>query len=202
MGGLAAILRRAPREDVTPLPPKDRLEFEQTVDGIFRGALGAFGDPSLVEALKAAGLDLTRKLAPAYRPEDVYLWMRVAARHAFPALSEEEGCRRVGQLSVERGMRSTLHGRAVLHFLKLVGVRRSLLVLQSAFRHGNNYIEAKATDVGERAMEVHLGPLVGPVTYFEGVLEAGPKQMGAREVQVTRLRTEGEFVTFRVEWTE
>lgn len=172
------------------------------MDGIFRGALGAFEDPSLVEVLKAAGLDLTRKLAPAYRPEDVYLWMRVAARHKFPDLDEDEGCRRVGQLSVERGMRSTLHGRAVLHFLKLIGVRRALLGLERAYRHGNNYMEARVTEVGPRTMEVELGPLMGPVTYFEGVLEAGPKQMGAREVRVTRLRSEGEFATFRVEWTE
>ena len=43
---------------------------------------------------------------------------------------------------------------------------------------------------------------MGPPGYFEGVLEMGPRLVGAQEVTVTRVRTEGERVAWRVDWRE
>jgi uncharacterized protein (TIGR02265 family) len=180
----------------------ERVEFEQSADGLFRGALQAHQDAHLVEKLRAAGLDLNRKLAPAYPAEDFYRWVRIAACHLFPGMDEEKACREVGRLAVIRGLKSTMLGRAALTAMQLLGVRRSLKRIGSTFKSGNNYVEARVTELSPTSMEIQLGPLVGPAAYFEGVLDEGPRQMGALDVRVTRARTEGEHIVWRVEWAE
>ncbi len=114
---------------------KERFEYSQTIDGTFRGALGAERDQALLSTLLHAGLDLSR-LAPAYPAANFYGWMRLAARHRWPDLPEEEGCRRIGRLCVERGLASTTLGRGVLQFIRILGPRPALLRLGSFFRIG------------------------------------------------------------------
>lgn len=180
----------------------ERIEFEQAVDGLFRGALDAYSDPALVELLRQHGLDLTQKLKPAYPAPDFYRWVRLAARHRFPDVSEAEAVRQVGKLAVRRGLQSTVIGRAVLVSLKLLGIRRSLLKIGRSFRNGNNYIEATVEELAPTSLAIRLGPLVGPKEYVEGVLEEGPLVLGAKTSRVTELRTEGEHHVFQVDWTE
>lgn len=180
----------------------ERVEFEQTAEGLLKGALEALQHPPLVEKLRGAGLDLTRKLAPAFPAADFYRWVVIAARHRFPQLSEEEACREVGKLAVIRGMQATMLGGALVKALQLLGIRRSLKRIGQSFKNGNNYIEAKVAELGPTSMEIELGPLVGPPSYFEGILEEGPRLLGARSVEVSRIRTEGEHIVWRVEWTE
>ena len=141
-------------------------------------------------------------MAPAYPAAEFYGWLLITARHRYPQLSEEEACREVGRLAVVVGMGSTFLGRAALTAMKLLGVRRSLKRIGSSFKHGNNYIDAKVVELGPTSMEIQLGPLVGPASYYEGVLDEGPRQVGALTVSLSRLRTEGEHITWRVDWTE
>jgi uncharacterized protein (TIGR02265 family) len=178
-----------------------RLEYEQSADGLFRGALRAHEHPGARAALREAGLDLER-LAPAYPADQFYRWVGVATRQLFPELDERAGYKKAGMLAVERGLRSTLIGNAVLQVLKVIGVRRSLLRIGRTFRSGNNYIDAKVTEVGPTTLEIELGPLMGPTAYFEGVLEEGPRQLGAKTVRVGEAGRTGEHVTFRLDWTE
>jgi uncharacterized protein (TIGR02265 family) len=180
----------------------ERVEFEQVADGLLKGALEAHLDPQLTEKLRAAGLDLHKKLAPAYPAAEFFRWLLIVARHKYPELTDDEAAREVGKLAVTRGMQSTFLGRAVLTAMQLLGPRRSIKRIGPSFKHGNNYIEAKVTEVGPTTMEVVLGPLVGPLGYYEGVLEEGPRLTGARTVQVTRVRNEGEHQTWRIDWTE
>ena len=129
-------------------------------------------------------------MAPAYPAAEFYGWLLITARHRYPQLSEEEACREVGRLAVVVGMGSTFLGRAALTAMMLLGVRCSLKRIGSSFKHGNNYIDAKVVELGPTSMEIQLGPLVGPASYYEGVLDEGPRQVGARTVSLTRLRTD------------
>ena len=113
----------------------------------------------MVEKLRVAGLDLNRKLAPAFPAADFYRWLVLAARHKYPKLSEVEACREVGRLAVVRGMKATLLGNAALKAMQLLGVRRSLKRIGNSFKHGNNYIEAKVTELGLTSIEIQLGPV-------------------------------------------
>lgn len=181
---------------------KERVEFEQSAEGLFKGALKAHEDPALVVKLREAGLDLSKKLKPAFPAEDFYRWVKLVAAHQFPQLDEVEACREIGKAAVIRGLRSTLLGSAVLKALQLLGVRRALLKIGWTFKNGNNYIEAKVTELSPTSLDIQLGPLVGPPSYFEGILEEGPRQLGAKTVSVTQSKVEGETITFRVDWTE
>ena len=180
----------------------ERVEFEQVADGLLKGAMEALSDPPLMEKLRVAGLDLNRKLAPAFPAKDFFRWLVIAARHKYPKLSEVEACREVGRLAVNRGMKSTLLGSAALKAMQMLGVRRSLKRIGSSFKHGNNYIEARVTELGPTSMDVQLGPLMGPPSYYEGVLEEGSKLLGGKEVLVRCVRTEGEHIAWRIDWKE
>lgn len=178
-----------------------RLEFEQSVDGLFRGALQADKDAGLCALLKRSGLDL-EKLQPAYPAADFYRWVQIAAKHRFPELDGDEACAEVGRLAVQRGLNSTFIGRALLQTMKLLGVRRSLLRIGRSFKNGNNYIEANVVERGERSLEISLEPVVGPAGYFHGVIEEGTRVLGAKDVEVVRNEGPGERITFLLEWTE
>lgn len=180
----------------------DRLEFDASVDGLFRGALGANEDLALAKALRDAGLDLSRKLPPAVPAHDFYRWMKIAASHRFPRMSEAEACAAVGELAVEKGLTSTLLGRALLQAIRVLGVRRSLLRIGRALRNGNNYIVANVVELGPLSIQIELEPVVAPPSYYEGVLRAGTMVLGARDVVVTTSAPVGEKVTYVVEWKE
>lgn len=180
----------------------ERVEFEQTVDGLLKGAMEAHLDPKLVEKLRLAGLDFSKKLPPAVPAADFYRWVVIAGCHRFPELNEVEACREVGKLAVIRGMKSTMLGGALIKAMQLLGVRRSLKRIGVSFKNGNNYVEAKVAELGPTSMEIQLGPLVGPPSYYEGVLVEGPTLLGAKEVQLTQLRTEGEHIVWRLDWKE
>lgn len=180
----------------------ERVEFEQVIDGLLIGAMEALKDPPLLEKLRAAGLDLTRRLQPAYPAAQFFGWMSIAARHRYPEQSEEEALREIGRLAVRRGLEATLLGRAVLTGAKLLGVRRALKRIGSMFKNGNNYIDGKTTELGPNSLEIQLGPIVGPSGYYEGVLEEAPRILGGTDIQVTRLRNEGEHIVWRVDWKD
>jgi uncharacterized protein (TIGR02265 family) len=181
---------------------EERVEFAQVLEGLFIGAMEALDDPALVEALRAGGLDLRVKLQPAYPAATFFRFATLAARHRYPKLDEAGALRELGRLAVRRGLDSTFLGRAVLQAARLLGPRRALKRLGAVMKNGNNYIDGTVTEVGPTSLEVRLGPLVGPASYYEGVLEESPRILGAREVVVTHLRAEGEDVVWRVEWKE
>lgn len=182
--------------------PHERVEFEQTIDGLLKGALESDKDPALVEKLRAAGLDLTKKLQPAYAAADFFRWASIAAKHRYPELTEEQALCEAGRLAVRRGLESTFLGRAVLKAAQLLGVRRSLKRFGATMKNGNNYIEGEVAELSPNSLEIKLGPLVGPPSYYEGVLEESPRILGGKDIQVTRVRTEGEHIVWRVDWKD
>ena len=91
---------------------------------------------------------------------------------------------------------------AVVKALKLLGIRRSLHKIGWTFKNGNNYIGATVKELGPTALEIQLGPLVGPAGYYEGIRETGPRLLGAKTATVKEVAREGEHVTWHVAWTE
>lgn len=179
---------------------QNRLEFEQAVEGLFFGALRAHEHPGLKNRLRAAGLDLDHRLAPAYPAEDFYRWVRLSASELFPEVTEDEGCKRIGRLAVERGLESTVLGRALLVVLKMVGIRRTFERLNRSFRNGNNYIEVETIDRGPTALDLRFNTVMGTPGYFEGILEAGMDLFQVSSYRIERRPHEGEGCTFMLRW--
>ena len=181
---------------------QERFEFRQTIEGLLLGAFEARGDAELLSKLRNEGLDLTANLQPAYPAAVFFRFVGVAARHRFPDQPEVDAMREVGRLAVRRGLEATLLGRAVLQAAKLLGVRRAMKRFGTVMKNGNNYIDGKVTELSPNALELELGPLVGPRSYYEGVLEECPRMLGAHDIVVTHLRDDGEHACWRVEWKD
>ncbi len=181
---------------------QNRLEFEQSVDGLFYGAIDALSRPQLKERLRTAGLDLDGRLAPAYPAEQFYRWVKIAAAELHPELSEDEACNRIGRLAVEKGLESTVLGRALLVVLKMYGTRRSMQRITKSFRNGNNYIEVTVNELAPTRLELIFNTVMETPGYFHGVLEAGLVTLGAKEPRVERRPQDGESCTYLLEWRE
>jgi len=182
--------------------PDERFEFGPTLDGLIIGALEARSDAQLVEKLRHAGLDVLAPLQPAYPAAIFFKFVAVAAKHKFSDASEADAMREVGRLAVRRGLEATFLGRAVLQAARLLGVRRSLKRFGSVMKNGNNYIQGKVTELIPNALEMELGPLVGPRSYYEGVLEESPRILGATDIGITHVRDEGENAVCHVKWVD
>jgi uncharacterized protein (TIGR02265 family) len=176
-----------------------RLIFEHAVEGLFQRGLAGRVTPALKAQLREAGVDLERPLLPAYPWE---VWARcvgMAARALHPEEPDTVGWRLVGERMVD-GYRETLVGGAMFGMLRLLGPKRMVGRTRQNFRSGNNYTEARITEVGPGAVDLWMNE-VGPLRYFtQGAVLAGMRGAGAEDVRVEVSHFDDAGVTFRVTW--
>src|SRR5262245_40477398 len=125
-------------------PMQEKLVFDHTLEAMFQRALGALVTPALKEKLRKEGLDLDRKLLPAYPFETWARCLDITAQILHPHLPQAKSLRLLGEQLVE-GYRQTFVGSAVLGVLRVLGPRRMLRRTQQHFRSGNNYTEVRLT---------------------------------------------------------
>jgi uncharacterized protein (TIGR02265 family) len=176
-----------------------RLIFAQAVEGLFlRGLVGRL-TPALKAQLREVGVDVERPLLPAY-PWAV--WARgvgVVAAALHPGEPDEVGWRLIGERMVD-GYRETLVGGAMFGMLRVLGPRRMVGRTRQNFRSGNNYTEARITEVGPGAVDLWMNE-VGPLRFFtQGAVLAGMRGAGAPDVRVEVSHYDDAGVTFRVTW--
>lgn len=176
------------------------LVFEQTVEALLRAAEGRLGAAGK-ERLRAAGLDVERKLKPSY---PFHAWMefiRIVAEELYPGEPLEEAARKVGEAYVA-GFRQTMLGRGVLSMLRVLGPRRTVHRATQTFRAGNNYTESRLRELGPTHMELWMNE-VGPLpTFTAGIIRAGLLAAGAQEVEVKLAAHDGHAATYRIRWSE
>jgi uncharacterized protein (TIGR02265 family) len=185
-----------------PLPTAQRwVVFDHTVEGLFlrvlRGRLSATAE----SGLRRLGLDLSKKLLPAYPFQTWKQCLELAATDLYPVLSRPEAWRRLGHDVVE-GMCRTVMGRAMMGVARLLGPLRTLRRLDHTLRSAVNYAEARITERSPTCCEVWINEVLGQPTYYQGILEASLALAGAQAIQVEILAHEGGSATFRVEWEE
>src|SRR4051812_37387064 len=116
---------------------QEKLVFDQTREGLFVRGLEGRITPSLRLHLREVGVDLERKLLPAYPFETWCSCVRLAARELYAGAPEEQAYLALGERMVD-GYRSTMMGRALFSVLQLLGPQRVLSRVQQSFRSGNN----------------------------------------------------------------
>ncbi|QDE66114.1 hypothetical protein BHS09_03365 [Myxococcus xanthus] len=177
----------------------EKLVFEHTLEGLFVRGLGARVTPVLRERLREVGVDLERKLQPAYSFETWCSAVRVAARELHPDVPDDVGYALLGERMVD-GYRETVLGRAAFGVIQLLGPRRCVSRARQMFRSGNNYTETRLDDVSPSEVDLWMNE-AGAIRYFtQGALRAGLRAVGAlhAEVQVRAFTDEG--VTYRLTW--
>jgi len=178
-------------------PAAQQVVFEQTMEGLLR-AIRPRMTPACKTRLKAAGLDIDAQLLPAY-PFDV--WMKcllASAEETWPHEPRDRALFKVGEAFIE-GYRETFLGRAVLGLIRVLGPRRAIHRATRNFRSGNNYTDAKITELSESCLELWMNE-VGPYpTFTQGLVEAALRAAGVSP-KVEIKDHDGHACTYRCTW--
>ncbi len=185
----------------SPLAAQRRVVFEHTVEGLFLHALRGRLSRAAERRLREQGLDLSKKLLPAYPIEQWRRYLEIAVVDLYPFLPRPEGYRRLGHELVE-GMGRTVLGRAMVGVARLLGPRRALRRIDHTFHSADNYVASRLTELSPTCCEVWINEVMEQPGYYQGILEACLQTAGARESRVEIVSREGSGATFRVEWQE
>jgi len=176
----------------------EKLVFEQTIEALFVRAVGSRMSPALRRRLKDLGIDLEKKLRPAYTFEQWMGSLKAGAEELFPSQPLDQAMFQLGELFID-GYRETFLGRAVLGVVRVLGPKRTLKRSTQNFRSGNNYTETRLTEVDDTTSELWLNE-VGPYPSFTaGIIHAGLVACGVVPT-VTMEGHDGHACTYRVSW--
>ena len=180
--------------------PEQKMVFEQTIEGLFLRGLGDRLTPACKSRLRAHGLDLDRKLLPAYEFEKWMAYLRIAAEELYGDSSTEVAMFRLGERTVD-GFGDTLMGRAVLAMTRIIGPVRTLQRCDRNFRSGNNYTTSRLKELSAQCYELWVNE-VGPYpTFTGGIVCAALRVAGAKEPKAEVVSHDGHACTYRITWS-
>jgi uncharacterized protein (TIGR02265 family) len=174
------------------------LVYDFGVESLFRG-LGARLTPELKQQVRVIGIDLDKKLLPAYPKE---LWVRAvdAVASELSRGSTLAAARRELGHAITLGFAEGALGRLMAPGVRLMGVRRILLRIPKNLAMSNNFMRVAATETGPSALRVEMNEAVPSPEFLCGVIEAMAGYSGAKSCEV-RFAAEGPLVVFTVTWS-
>lgn len=179
--------------------PSERVVFESAFEGLFVRALLPRFDAPTIERLRAAGLDLGKKLQPAYQ---LRVWVEsidIAAAALFPDQPRAVALRTMGKILVT-GFQETLVGRALFATLRLIGMKRALARTTKNFRSANNYTDARLTELAPTHFHLWMNINEEPAELTEGIVQAALTAVGGKNVALKIAERNAEGVTFDITW--
>lgn len=178
-----------------------QLVFDNAVEGLFFHGMKHLVTPRLKDELRGAGLDLDKRLAPAYERETWKKVLQISARTAFPTHSLEAAAREMGLL-VARGYEETVVGRAIISFARVIGPRRTLSRLTRSLRSANTYVAAEVVELAPSQVEIHCRGLDLSPHFMGGIIEAAMGFCRAKSPVVTVQSSDGDNAVIRVVWKD
>jgi len=186
----------------TPTPAMQRwVVFDHTVEGLFLISLQGRLSAVAAARLRAEGLDLSKKLQPAYAFETWRKCLEVAVTDLYGRLPKAEGYRRLGH-DVVQGMCKTVIGKAMVGVARLLGPLRALRRLDHNLHSADNYVRASLTELSSNWCEVSINEVMDQPGYYQGILEACLEISGAKSIRVELIGREGRGASFLVQWQE
>ena len=181
----------------------ERLVFSQSVEALF---VKRYAHKLSAEArgeLRQLGLDIDRKLLPAYPVGNYNKCVEVLARAAYPAMSISDASYELGK-EVVYGMEETMVGRAMIALAKVAGPRKAVL---RAARNGSatsNYCKVSVNELSPSHFHVVAEPFEAHPEFMQGALYATGIVSGAKNPKVTiSLHDRAqERVEYDVSWDE
>ncbi|MFZ5440284.1 MAG: DUF2378 family protein [Myxococcota bacterium] len=173
------------------------LVYDFGVESLFKG-LGPRLTPQLKAEVRALGIDLDRKLLPAYPKE---LWVKVVD-HVAQALDggDLSASRRELGRAISRGFADSVLGKIMAPGVRLMGVRPVLQRLPRSLTMSNNFLKVTVSEVEPSCMRVELSEAVPSQEFLEGVIEMMVGYAGGRSCTITASR-EGTATVLLVRWT-
>ena len=170
-----------PRSGITPEP----VVFGPAFEGLMR-AVNPKLDDKAREAIRAIGVDFN-KLQPAYQVGQWAQMIDVVAKSVFPGMTTEEAHFNVGREFIN-GFASTMVGKALFAFGKVVGIKRMMGRVTSSVKTSANYVDSRSESLPDGALletwvipemleKVHAQPETTP-HYFLGILHQAAALVG------------------------
>lgn len=181
-----------------PPPATLHLVYGFSVDSLFKG-LGERLTPALKDKVRAVGIDVDKKLLPAY-PKAV--WVRavdVVADELSGGRDRAAARRQLGH-DISNGFAESALGKLMSPGVRLMGVKRVLMRLPRQLSMSNNFLRVAVVDMGERWLRVEVNEAVPSAEFLCGIIEAIAGYAGAKTTDV-RFAAEGPLTVFSVSWT-
>lgn len=174
----------------------ENLIFAQTIEGFLR-ALAPLNEQDRL-ALKGLGLDVDKRLLPAYPLEQFIAFLDYAGERLAPGATQLEQAATVGRRFMD-GYQQTMVGRAMVGALRVIGPWRTLERLSNKFRTGNNFSQTTLTRLGPTEAEFWVNLTARPGWYV-GLVGRGLELAGAREVEVSVISSDESGGRYHVRW--
>lgn len=178
---------------------EQRRVYATWFEGLFVRALGTRLSPALITALRAAGLDVERKLEPSYPAEVRLECLRLARVHLFGALNDEQAWTALGRAAVD-GFLQTLVGHTFALVFRLLGPRAVMKRSSAAMTAASNYVSAEAIERAPFRWEVRLEGADLPPAYYQGLGAAALEVCEVDALQVLVVTHVGEQVVLSCTW--
>lgn len=174
--------------------------FDHVIDGMFRKSLGSRLTPACKAELKAAGLDLSQPLRPAYPLDDYFTFLEIAGKHLYPDKTAPQALYALGAGFVD-GYHETLMGRAILQLARIIGPSRAVKRSTQTWRQGNNFTDVKVVERTPTCFELHFNLVGRYAEHTQGALYGALAVNSDLEVSVEILRREGQGAVYLVQWS-
>jgi uncharacterized protein (TIGR02265 family) len=178
-------------------PGDARVVYDVAVESMFQRVLKGRITPRLQQRLKEAGVDLGQKLKPSY-PRDV--WQRclnLVMEELYAGVPADEAWGELGERFIE-SFRESLLGPAMLGVLRLLGPKRALARLTQSFSYGNNYNQAKLTEVSATEFLLWVNEAGISPHFMAGMVRALLNVIGVTRHTVEIAGFDGHACTYRV----
>ena len=181
-----------------PVEERKQFIFNTSFDGLFRALRPAIS-PSGKAKILAVGVDMERKLDPAY---PAHVWasvVKILASDVYPGLPPFEGQRRVAQRTVDAFTEGVL-GVAMFSLLRLMDPGRTIGRMTQNLRAGSNYVETRAKQLEPHRYEIWINDVTDVPGFYLGLLERGLHHVGAKDLKIELADQTGPSCTYRVGW--
>nr|WP_276519241.1 DUF2378 family protein [Corallococcus exiguus] len=198
MAGASTASPRAVAKEHHVVSPQDEVVFGHTVEGLLV-ALDGHLDASLRAKFKDAGLDLDRKMAPAYPKAQWYQWLRLAAETLFPGVPLPQAHWRLGERFITAYF-STAMGRALQAVLKILGPARTLERTTRNMASGSNYVRVDVERLAPTDYRLKVNDAGIHPEFFGALCHFGTLTTGVEGLTTEVEGRDGPSATYRMRW--
>ena len=177
---------------------EQHLVYDFSIESLFKG-LGDRLTPSLKDKVRAAGIDLDRKLLPAY-PKEVWIRAVDVVARELSVNGDASACSRQLGHDITNGFAESLLGKTMAPGVRLMGVRRVLLRLPKMLTMSNNFLKVAVVESPGNSVRVVVNEAVPSAEFLCGIIDAIAAYAGAKSCSVS-FAADGPMVEFTVTWT-
>ncbi|MHA7627276.1 DUF2378 family protein [Corallococcus sp. M7] len=176
------------------------IVFGHTVEGLLLALKGRLEGPSPLRAkLKEAGLDLDRKLEPAYPNAIWQRLLQIGATELFPNVSMNEAQWLLGERFVA-GYFETNMGRALQTVLKLLGPARALERTSRNLASGSNFLHVEVERLADTDYRIKVNEGGTYPEFIGSICHHGTLTTGVKGLTTVVESRQGRAAIYRVRW--